>query len=190
MNINEIKQALRKRLLNEGSGGHEYGCVMLFLPIEKEWWSKLTGEIEEDDVYNPEGERDYGIQPHDEAHVTILYGIHSDVPDEDVEALIEKMTAPEVTLGKIGIFKNGDKGFDVVKFDVTGQDLHDMNKMFIELPHTNDYPDYHPHATIAYVKDGTGKKYSRNLPKDDILTVKPNKIVYSKADGTKKEYKI
>lgn len=185
-----IKTELRKRLLNEGSGGHSYGCVMLFLPIEKKWWDEITKEIKKDDVYSPEGERDYGIQAYNEAHVTILYGIHSDVPDKDVEALIEKMSAPEVTLSKIGIFDNKDKGFDVVKFDVSGQDLHDMNKMFKELPFTSDYPDYHPHATIAYVEGGTGKDYTRTLSKEDSLVIKPNKIVYSKANGTKKEYTI
>lgn len=183
-----IKSELRKGLLAEGAGGHEYGCVMLFIPIEKEWWNDITDEIEKDDVYNPEGERDYGIQGHTSAHVTVLYGIHKDVPDEDVEALIEKMTAPEVTLKKIGMFDNADKGFDVVKFDVTGKELHDMNNMFTDLPHTNDYPDYHPHATLAYVNAGTGDKYTRTLK--DGLTVKPNKIVYSKANGTKKEYKL
>jgi 2'-5' RNA ligase len=186
-----IKKELRKRLLNEGSGGHEYGCVMLFIPIEKKWWDNLLNDIKDEDTYNPEGERDYGKQPYDEAHVTILYGIHEDVPDEDVEALIEKMSAPEVTLSKIGMFDNGkQKGFDVVKFDVQGQDLHKMNKMFAELPHTNDFPDYHPHVTIAYVEGGTGKDYTKTLSKDDSLVVKPNKVVYSKADGTKKEYTI
>lgn len=185
-----IKNELRKRLLNEGSGGHEYGCVMLYLPIEKKWWDKITKEIKKEDVYSPEGERDYGIQPYDEVHVTILYGIHNDVPDEDVEALIDNMVAPEVTLSKIGMFDNKAKGFDVVKFDVSGQDLHDMNKMFKDLPHTSDYPDYHPHATIAYVEAGEGKKYTKTLSKEDSFTIKPNKIVYSKADDTKKEYTI
>ncbi len=185
-----IKTELRKRLLNEGAGGHEYGCVMLFIPIEKEWWDNMINDIKDEDVYSPEGERDYGKQPHDEAHVTILYGIHKDVPDEDVEALIEKMTAPEVTLSKIGMFDNADKGFDVVKFDVTGEDLHKMNKQFRDLPHTNDYPDYHPHATIAYVKAGTGNDYTKTLPKGESLVVKPNKVVYSKASGEKKEYTI
>lgn len=185
-----IKNELRKRLLKEGSGGHKYGCVMLFLPIKKEWWSNITKEIKKEDIYNPEGERDYGIQAYDDAHVTILYGIHSDVPDKDVEALIEKMSAPEVTLSKISMFDNKDKGFDVVKFDVTGKDLHDMNKMFKDLPYTSDYPDYHPHCTIAYVEAGTGKNYTKKLSKEDSLVIKPNKIVYSKANGTKKEYTI
>lgn len=185
-----IKKEVRKRLLNEGSTGHEYGCVMLFIPIKKEWWDNLTNEIKEEDVYNPEGERDYGISPYKEAHVTILYGLHSDIPDEDIEALIEDMTAPEITLKKISMFDNKDKGFDVVKFDVEGKDLFKMNEAFTELPHTTDYPDYHPHATIAYVKAGTGKDYTRTLSKEDSLVVKPNKVVYSKADGSKKEYTI
>jgi 2'-5' RNA ligase len=185
-----IKHELRKRLLNEGKGGHTYGCVILFLPIEKKWWSKITNEIKKEDEYKPEGERDYGIQSYDDAHVTILYGIHNDVPDKDVEELIEKMSAPEVTLKKISIFENSDKGFDVVKFDVTGQDLHKMNKKFRDLPHTNDYPDYHPHATIAYVNAGKGKNYTRALSDDEALTIKPDKIVYSKSDGSKKEYKV
>jgi hypothetical protein len=184
-----IKNELRKRLLNEGSGGHDYGCVMLFLPIDKKWWDKLTGDIDDKDIYNPEGERDYGIQPHDEAHVTILYGIHGDVPDKDVEELIEKMSAPEVTLKDISIFDNADKGFDVLKFDVKGKQLHDMNDMFKELPYTNDYPDYHPHVTIAYLEAGTGQKYADELGVD-ALELKPNKIVYSKPDGTKKEYTV
>ena len=100
------------------------------------------------------------------------------------------MTAPEVTLSKIGMFDNADKGFDVVKFDVTGQDLHKMNKSFTDLPHTNDFPDYHPHVTISYVKGGTGNDYTKTLSKEDSLVVKPNKVVYSKANGEKKEYTI
>lgn len=184
-----IKNALRKRLLNEGSGGHDYGCVMLFLPIEKEWWDELQDKIEDEDVYNPEGERDYGKQSYKDAHVTILYGLHASIPDEDIEELIDTMSAPEITLDKVSIFDNADKGFDVLKFDVEGKELFAMNKKFTKMPHTTDYPDYHPHVTIAYLKAGTGKGYIDKMTKAG-KTLKPNKIVYSKADGTKKEYKI
>jgi len=100
------------------------------------------------------------------------------------------MTAPKVTLKKISMFDNADKGFDVVKFDVEGKDLFKMNKDFAKLPHTTDYPDYHPHVTIAYVKAGTGEKYLDDLSKEDALEISPNKIVYSKANGDKKEYKF
>lgn len=176
-----------KKVIKEGSG-HEYGCVMLYLDVPKKWWDNITGEIDKEDVYNPEGERDYGIQPAKESHVTILYGLHSDISDEEIEDRVENMSAPEVTLKKISIFEN--EKFDVVKFDVQGEDLHRMNKMFAELPHTTDYPDYHPHCTIAYVEAGTGKDYKRTLSDDDSITLKPSKVVYSKADGSKKEYKF
>ena len=179
-----------KEVLSEGTGGHSYGCVMLYLEAPKKWWDNRLDKIDDDDVYNPEGERDYGKQPNNDSHVTILYGLHSDIEDSEIEDLIDNMTAPEVTLKKISIFDNADKGFDVVKFDVEGEELFKMNKAFSEKPHTTDYPDYHPHCTLAYVKAGTGKKYSETLSDEDSLTLKPTKVVYSKADGTKKEYKF
>lgn len=179
-----------KEVLNEGAGGHDYGCVMLFLDAPKNWWTDRLDKIDDEDVYNPEGERDYGKQPASESHVTILYGLHSDIPDEEIEELVDNMTAPELTLKKITIFDNADKGFDVVKFDVKSPDLNKMNKAFAEKPHTTDFPDYHAHVTISYVKAGTGKKYIETLSKDDELVLKPTKVVYSKADGTKKEYKF
>ena len=185
-----IRDELRKALLKEGSGGHEYGCVMLYLDIDKDWWKGILNKIEEEDVYNPKGERKYGKQPYDEVHVTILYGLHANVPDKDVEELIEKITGPEIILSEISTFNNDDKGFDVVKFDVESKELNNMNKMFRELPYTNDYPEYHPHITISYVKLGTGKKYARKLSDNESLTLKPNKVVYSKANGEKKEYDI
>jgi 2'-5' RNA ligase len=178
-----------KRVLNEAAG-HSYGCVMLYLDAPKDWWQARLDKIDDEDVYEPEGERDYGKQPNSESHITLLFGLHSDIPDEDIEELIDKMKAPEVTLSNITMFDNADKGFDVVKFDVVGKDLHDMNAMFAELPHTTDYPDFHPHATISYVKGGTGKKYLETLSDDDSMTFKPTKVVYSKADGTKKTYTI
>mgnify|MGYP003352094323 CR=1 FL=1 len=37
--------------------------------------------------------------------------------------------------------------------------LNALNKQLCKFPYTNDYPDYKPHITIAYVKKGLGKKY-------------------------------
>ena len=183
-----IQEHLRKGLLKEDSGDHGYGCIMLYLSIDLDWWLDTLEKIDEDDIYDPEGDDNYSLEK--EPHITVLYGIHNDVPDEDVEELIEKMTAPEITLKKIGMFDNADKGFDVVKFDIESPDLTAMNEMFKELPYSNDYPKYHAHATIGYVKAGTGEKYTETLNDKDTMVVKPTKVVYSKADGSKKEYEI
>lgn len=177
-----------KKLLSEAKGNtYDYGCVMVYFDIDKDWWGERQANIKEEDLFlGTEDDPGYGRE--DEPHVTILYGLHSDIEDETIEELVGKMTAPDVTLKEIGMFDNAQRGFDVVKFDVEGQDLHDMNAMFTKLPHTTDYPDYHPHSTIAYVKAGTGKGYCGSLDDDKALTLRPNKVVYSKADGSKKEY--
>ena len=87
---------------------------------------------------------------------------------------------PEIKLENISIFENKD--FDVVKVDVISDGLNSLNKKMTKYPHTTDYPHYHPHMTIAYVKKGMGKKYAEDL-KDFSIT--PDKFVYSKIDGTK-----
>lgn len=75
---------------------------------------------------------------------------------------------------------------DVLKFDVKDCDhLHEINAELRKKPHTSNFPDYHPHATIAYLKPGTAKSYVEKH-KDVSETVKPTEIVYSKADGTKR----
>jgi hypothetical protein len=61
-------------------------------------------------------------------------------------------------------FKRSLDKYDVLKFDVryptkSGAFLHKINSKLQELPHTNGFPDYHPHSTIAYLKSGSGKKY-------------------------------
>lgn len=38
----------------------------------------------------------------------------------------------------------------------------DINKKLKELDYKNDYPDYTPHITLAYVKSGEGEKYITN----------------------------
>jgi hypothetical protein len=43
--------------------------------------------------------------------------------------------------------------YDVLKFDVKREkSLFDCNKDLMKFPHTTDYPDYHPHLTISYLK--------------------------------------
>jgi 2'-5' RNA ligase len=182
-----IKNELRKRLIKEGSGGHEYGCVMLYLPIKKEWWDEITKEIKKEDVYSPEGERDYGIQPYNKAHVTILYGCLPSVTNDDVESVLYSEPTPKLTITGISLFENDE--FDVVKFDVKSSGLNKLNKKLSEYPHEKTYDGYHPHITICYAKKGKGKEIIEKLG-DIKLDVEASHYIYSKSDGTKKEYTI
>tara|TARA_R110000772_G_scaffold17946_3_gene50056 strand:+ start:182166 stop:182729 length:564 start_codon:yes stop_codon:yes gene_type:complete len=178
-----------KNLITEANNSHSYGCVMHYFDAKESTFKKAQKIIDEKDLYlGTDDDPGYGLET--EPHVTVLYGIHADVPDEDVEEKINDFTQPEVMLKDISIFDNADKGFDVVKFDITNKDLNQMNKDVAKLPHTTDYPDYHPHITIAYVKAGEGQKYVQTLSDSEQVSIKPNKIVYSKPDGSKKTYKF
>lgn len=92
-----------------------------------------------------------------EPHITVKYGLHADSPEE-LFGVLHGQPPITVTLGKTSLFKNDD--FDVVKIDVDSPDLHALNEKIADaMPHTDTFPDYHPHVTLAYVKHGEGQRF-------------------------------
>ena len=183
----ELKKKVREALLKQTERKYEYGCVMIYTEVDKEEWKAIQNMVDEDDVYfGNEDESGFGREM--EPHITILYGIHADVPDEDVEELIKTITNPKIKLFKVSSFKN--QTFDVLKFDVKSKALHVLNTLFKTLPHTTSFPVYHPHVTIAYLNKGKVDGYVDEMKHVKPLNAKPTKIIYSKPDGTKKEYKL
>lgn len=93
-------------------------------------------------------------------HVTLKYGLHTNDPN-DVSALLHGEPTIRYKLGKTSLFPaSGDRDYDVVKVDIHSPDLHRLNgKIASALEHTDTHPVYKPHATVAYVKAGMGKKY-------------------------------
>lgn len=78
----------------------------------------------------------------------------------------------------VSLFKN-DK-FDVIKFDVEkNKTLETIYNRLSKLPNSNEYPDYKPHVTVAYVKSGLGEKYL-DLDFKVFNRFKVDEIVYSK----------
>jgi len=186
----DIKNKLRRALL-EGKHSHknEYGCVMVNLDIDDTQWKSILDIINDEDLYNPKDDPSYGKET--KQHVTALFGLHADIEDKDLEKVLEKIKEPVIKLDKVSTFKN--KLFDVVKFDVNSKDMHQMNKKLTEFPHTNTFPDYHPHSTIAYVKAGKGDEYAKLINdylKDNTLEITPRNLVYSKVSGDEKTYKF
>ena len=159
----------------------KYGCVMLYMKPTKELIG-LQDDINDKDVYSKllDGKEDFGRTPDDEYHVTVLYGLHGEVTDEQVKEVLYSEDIPTIELNDITLFTNDD--FDVVKVDIKSEGLNKLNKEMCKYPYTTDYPDYHPHMTISYVKSGEGKQYERKL---DGLEATPSHYVYSKVDGSK-----
>ena len=181
----DIKGKLRTALLEskhkKTSHKNEYGCVMAFLTVDEDRWEEMQDLIDDEDLYEPDDDPSYGKES--EPHVTILFGLHNDIPDAEVTDKMKKMAKPPLKFSDVTLFKN--KMFDVLKFDVESPNLHRLNKVYKEFPHTSSFPKYHPHCTIAYLLPGSGDKYIDKIKKFLDIKVEATSSVYSKADGEK-----
>ena len=162
---------------------YDYGCVMIYPKISN--WKEITSIIKEEDVYLPE-DPTYGRETN--PHVTLLYGLHSNVTKEDIENVINKFKNKTIDIQIDGIGKFDNEEYSVVKFNVVSPILFEINKELTKLPHTSDYPDYKPHMTISYVKKGEADKYLSDKWKKSFSGI--DKIVYSMANGEKVEFKL
>jgi hypothetical protein len=105
---------------------------------KKKSWKELQDMIDDDDLYNEEAGDSYGRE--NEPHVTILYGLHDDIKDKDIEVDIKEINSLILNLkiySLILIMIN----LDVLKFDVESEDLNKLNKVFSDYPNTNKFPD-------------------------------------------------
>lgn len=174
-------------LLEKQGDKYEYGCVMLYIDIPVK---VIHNKISKNDLYqaDPGDDRTYGIE--DEPHITLLFGLHSDeIDDNQVIKTVQNFNYPELVLDKVSIFKN--EKYDVLKFDVLDETetLSKCNEKLKQFPYTNEYPDYHPHCTIAYLKRGLGKKYV-DMFNSLHFAVDPKFAVYSKPPNDKIKIQI
>lgn len=90
-------------------------------------------------------------------HITVKYGLKTDDPEKLKQALAG-LPPLRARLGKVSLFQNPKH--DVLKIDVDSDDLRTANTRISEaIDNEDNYPEYHPHATIAYLKPGTGRQY-------------------------------
>jgi 2'-5' RNA ligase len=165
----ESFESSRDQQLNEKK--YEYGCSMIFFDMPEMY--KIQDSIDPNDLH------ENGFE--DEPHITLLYGLHSEEIEDSKVMDASSLPIQKIKLTKISAFENDD--FDVLKFDVDCPEIHEINKELTKLPHTTNFPDYHPHSTIAYLKPGMAKKYIDKLKNVSAIEVNPSKIVYSKPDG-------
>jgi 2'-5' RNA ligase len=169
-------------ILNENHK-FEYGCVMLYFDFPE--MKSLHQKINPEDIYTSEEDGTFGLET--EPHTTLLFGLHPEVTDNDVKTVLSKHCFGSCQIRNASLFEN--PVYDVLKFDVSGFGLHECNNDLCKYPHTTNFPDYHPHMTIGYLKTGTGKKHT-DLFKNMMYSLTPQYAVYSKPDGTKTKFKI
>ena len=176
-----------KNLIKENSKStYDYGCVMLYFTFPE--IKKIHSLISPSDIYTEESDNTFGLE--DEPHTTLLYGLHDGVSNLQVEQILNKYTYYTCKIHNPSLFEN--EKYDVLKFEVVGDNLHETNSDLKGLPHTTSYPDYNPHLTIGYIKKGEGKKYVNMLNKGGLneFWLAPQYGVYSKPDGSKSHIQL
>lgn len=172
-------------LLENLNGIYKYSSVQIQVPHQ---YSEAIinfglGSIPDDQIYtDPDGT----MGRENDIHCTILYGIHTSEPGEIQEYFQNQrsiMKFPIVMkLGKIGIFDRPE--CKVIKIDVISPELEKLNAGLRSFPHTNKFPEYHPHITIGYTK----KTFDENTLDKDFFTdlgFSSNEIIFSSRSGEK-----
>ena len=170
-------------LLKEEKQTYDYGCAMLYFNFPQ--MEKIHTMIVPEDIYTEEGDRSYGLE--DEPHTTLLFGLHEGVSNQDIKNVLDKFEFGPCIIHNVSSFNN--EKYDVLKFDVKGDNLHEANEELKKYPYTSNFPNYHPHMTIAYLKPGTAKKYIEKLQGQEF-EMTPTHAVYSKPNGDQIELEI
>lgn len=158
-------------LITENDAHRSYSCLMLDCSNLNEQLLDFQKTIDADDIW--EDRPGFGLEKG--FHITILYGIHSNIPGYVYSQV--GLFPIKYTLGKVSLFENDE--YDVLKIDIRSSDLHKLNASCKEeLDHTSTYPTYIPHLTIGYLKKGTGKKYTKR-PHGITGVQESNRFIFS-----------
>lgn len=180
---------------DDGVVVHKYSSVQANLPEEVAVKVLEFGKtIPDNDIYEDKNDPSYGREK--TVYTTILYGIHSEQPDE-VRNLVVNVQPFNIELGEISFFE-GDKNYDVMKIDVKSytsvfQEQHDdylckVNKyLTAHLDYTNKWPTYIPHITICYLKSSSRAEIEKNLNKEALkgLKCQIKELIFSSSNGIK-----
>lgn len=168
---------LSEGVLSEKKGVvYKYSCVMFEIPDPTAGvilnWGKRN--IKEEWVYyDPE---DPSLGREDHIHITVKYGLHDPYPS-CISELVKDFGEFSIGFGEVSKFES--ENYDVIKLAISGDRLHELNKLIADnVEYTDKYPEYNPHATIAYVKPGTCDHLLGRRDFDD-LTAKCDKVQFS-----------
>lgn len=175
--------AMGEAVNDDATKTYSYSCAML--PITKEiavimkYWTQ--NNIPADSLWIDE---DTGMEGYEnDPHVTIKYGLHTDDPD-DIDDITKGYGAVTIQFGNISKFDD-NPNFDVIKVDIiTSKKLVSLNKLLSDnIDNTEMFPEYKPHATLAFVKKGE----CDHIIGDDYfteLTDNINQIYFTARDGS------
>jgi 2'-5' RNA ligase len=135
--------------------GH-LGCIMIdTAPIE------VHHVIPEDDLYYADEvahPHTQGIVSETVPHVTLLYGLMRSGMElkKHVDAVLDGWPIPAIVIDRVSFFYGKDEVssyITIVALVRATDGLGEGNGRLRLLPHIDTFAEYHPHITLAYVKD-------------------------------------
>lgn len=144
--------------LPEGLSSPDLECVMLDVSPLNIRGAFGEGFNEDDLFYGDTPELKYaqGAVGESSAHATLLFGIH---PSKDyrrnVDAVLRGWEPEDLYVSHVGFFPSRDpeQDYNVIVAHVAPlPDLLEARARLEVLDHTDGFPEYKPHITLAYVK--------------------------------------
>lgn len=149
----------------------------------------IQDELSEDDVYYNEEENshtEFGIEK--DTHVTIAACLDNDTDVDELKKYLKPLEEYKAFITNISTFNCHN--YDVLKSDVASIPLFNTNEKIKEKHelHT-EHKEYHPHATIAYLKHGIAEKYTKEIL-DKLVVLEPEYFWYTYYDKDGNSQKI
>lgn len=173
----------KQLLTEERTTSAPYGCLMAkIIESQAKKIIEFGKRIISDEILYTEGS-EFGREG--TPHVTIKYGFNPDLTELEIRRILKGISPFMLNTKKLSLFDNNPK-YDVVKFDVESPILIKIRRACEQFPTQDDYPEYHPHLTLAYIEKGSF------VPEDnDIkMSLMVREIYYSPAVGEKSYFKL
>ena len=120
-----------------------------------------------------------------ETNVTIAACLDNDVDLNGIKKILLPIDDYSVMLTDISMFEN--EKYDVLKCNAASLNLYVTNKKILDkYPSHSDFKEYHPHVTIAYLKKGKAKKYTKDVL-DKLVILEPKNFNFSYFDKEGKQ---
>ena len=123
-----------------------------------------------------------------EPHVTVAPCPRNNVNPDNLRQFLQPLEKYKLEAIQLNVFENEE--FDVLHFPVESDALRSTYNGFAENYKVGGkYPDYNPHITVAYLKKGKGREYTK-LKFPSPLTLEPIDFVFSHLVDKKREKEI
>lgn len=174
---------LKILLTEDRNNSVSHGCLMAMIPKDVSEKILNFGKrvIGEDQLYT-EG-TEFGREL--ESHVTVKYGFTKDLNELEIRQLLKEQKPFMVEIFGLDKFTSNPK-FDVAVFKVSSPVLSKLNEAASKFPNADEYPEYRPHMTLAYVQKGKFPFMKENLR----LKVPIRTLCYSPISGAKSYFDL